>query len=117
MDDFWVASGHLFCDCDPAGRLLPTPDLWRAFLARPELVPPEEACDAELALHTSLLADPLRAVPPAQVAALADADARENWQVFLGFRDRVQAQPSLEAAWLALFRGDVRGSRRCSCRC
>jgi hypothetical protein len=109
MDDFWVASGHLFCDRDPAGRLLPTPDLWRAFLARPELIPPEEACDAELALHTGLLADPLRAVPAVQVAALADADARENWQVFLGFRDRVQAQPSLEAAWLALFRGDVHG--------
>ena len=109
MTDFWVASGHLFCDRDPAGRLLPTPDLWRAFLARPELIPPEEACDAELALHTGLLADPLRAVPPPQIAALADADARENWQVFLGFRDRVQAQPTLEAAWLALFRGDVHG--------
>jgi hypothetical protein len=109
MSDFWVASGHLFCDRDPAGRLLPTPDLWRAFLARPELIPPEEACDAELALHTGLLADPLRAVPAAEVAALSDADARENWQVFLGFRDRVQAQPSLEAAWLALFRGDVHG--------
>ncbi|MDO9708193.1 DUF6352 family protein [Paracraurococcus lichenis] len=109
MNDLWVASGHLFCDRDPAGRLLPTPDLWRAFLARPELVPPEEACDAELALHTGLLADPLRAVPPAQVAALADADARENWQVFLAFRDRVQAQPTLEAAWLALFRGNVAG--------
>lgn len=109
MDDFWVASGHLLCDRDPAGRLLATPDLWCAFLARPELVPPEEACDAELALHTSLLADPLRAVPPAQIAALADADARENWQVFLSFRDRVRAQPTLEAAWFALFRGNVHG--------
>ncbi|MBK1657250.1 DUF6352 family protein [Paracraurococcus ruber] len=109
MSDFWVASGHLFCDRDAAGRLVPTPDLWRAFLARPELLPPEEACDAELALHTGLLADPLRPVPPAQLAALADADARENWQVFLGFRDRVQAQASLEAAWLSLFRGNVAG--------
>ena len=48
-------------------------------------------------------------MPAVQVAALADADARENWQVFLAFRDRVQAQPSLEAAWLALFRGGVAG--------
>ncbi|MCB4821893.1 DUF6352 family protein [Roseicella aerolata] len=107
--EFWLASGHLFCDRDAAGRLVPTPDLWRAFLARPELVPPEEACDAELALHTGLLADPLRPIPPGQIAALADADARENWQVFLGFRDRVQAQPTLEAAWLSLFRGNVAG--------
>ena len=107
--DFWLSSGHHLCDRDAAGRLVPTPDLWRAFLARPELVPPEEACAAELALHTGLLAAPLRAVPAGEVAALADADARENWQVFLGFRDRVQAEPTLEAAWLALFRGSVAG--------
>jgi hypothetical protein len=107
--DFWLASGHHLCDRDAAGRLVATPDLWRAFLARPELVPPAEACDAELALHTGLLAAPLRPVPAARIAALADADARENWRVFLGFRDLVQAQPTLEAAWLALFRGNVAG--------
>ncbi|MBX6742433.1 MAG: hypothetical protein IRY87_10370 [Acetobacteraceae bacterium] len=107
--DFWVASGHALCDRDEAGRLVATPDLWRAFLARPELVPPEEACTAELALHTTLLADPLRPVTPAEIAALADADARENWQHFLGFRDRVAAEPTLEAAWLSLFRGSVTG--------
>jgi hypothetical protein len=104
--EFWLASGHPLCDRDDAGRLVPTPDLWRAFLARPELVPPEEACDAERALHAALLEDPLRAADP---GGIADADARENWQVFLGFRDRVGAHPTLEAAWLALFRGNVAG--------
>jgi len=107
--DFWLSSGHHLCDRDDAGRLVPTADLWRAFLARPELIPPEEACDAELALHTGLLAAPLRPVPPDQVATLADPDARENWAVFLGFRARVMAQPTLEAAWLSLFRGSVAG--------
>jgi len=109
MTDFWIASGHHLCDRDAAGRLLPTPDLWRAFLARPELRPPPEACDAERALHASLLRDPLRAVSGASLAALADPDAAENWQVFLRFRDRVAAQPTLEAAWIDFFRGDVRG--------
>jgi len=104
--DFWGASGHHLCDRDGTGRLLPTPDLWRAFLARPELLPPEEACAAERALHARLLADPLAAADP---TPLADADARENWQVFLGFRDRVQAAGTLEAAWCALYRGDVHG--------
>jgi hypothetical protein len=56
-----------------------------------------------------LLADPLRAVPPAELAALADADARENWQVFLSFRDRVAAAPNLEAAWLRLYEQGVAG--------
>jgi hypothetical protein len=107
--DFWVASGHHLCDRDEDGRILATPDLWRAFLARPELVPPEEACEAERALHASLMAEPLAAVPEPALAALADADARENWQVYLAFRDRVAAAPNLEAAWLALFRGNVAG--------
>jgi hypothetical protein len=104
--DFWVASGHHLCDLDEDGRLRATPDLWRAFLARPELVPPSEACDAERALHARLLDDPLASVDP---AGLADPDAVENWAVFLGFRDRVAAEPTLEAAWLKLYRGSVAG--------
>lgn len=107
--EFWVASGHPLCDRDAAGRLVATPDLWRAFLARPELLPPEEACAAERALHAALLDDPLRTVAPAALAGLADADARENWQVFLAFRDRVAAHPTLEAAWAALYREGVAG--------
>ena len=108
--EFWTASGHQLCDRDAAGRLVPTSDLWRAFLARPELVPPEDvACDAERALHAALLADPLRPVPAAEIAGLEDADARENWAHFLGFRDRVAAHPTLEAAWLALFHAGVGG--------
>ncbi|WP_135470484.1 DUF6352 family protein [Crenalkalicoccus roseus] len=107
--EFWVASGHQLCDRDAAGRLIPTPDLWRAFLARPELVPPVEACAAERALHARLLEAPLRAVAPAEIAALADPDARENWRLFLGFRDRLAAFPTLEHAWVGLFRGDVSG--------
>ena len=107
--DFWVACGHHLCDRDEDGRIHGTPDLWRAFCARPELVPPGEACDAERALHAALLAEPMRAVAPAEIAALADADARENWQVFLGFRDRVVAQPNLEAAWLKLYAEGVQG--------
>ncbi|MCW8087963.1 DUF6352 family protein [Sabulicella glaciei] len=104
--DFWVASGHHLCDVSEEGRLLATPDLWRAFLARPELLPPPEACDAERALHARLLEEPGAAVDPTR---LADPDAVENWQVFLSFRNRVSAAPTLEAAWLRLFREGVSG--------
>jgi hypothetical protein len=107
--DFWVAAGHHLCDRDDQGRIRATPDLWRAFCARPELVPPPEACAAERALHAQLLEDPLRAVPPAAIAAIADADAQENLSLFLGFRDRVAAAPTLEAAWVSLFRAGVQG--------
>ncbi|MBW8271434.1 DUF6352 family protein [Caldovatus aquaticus] len=107
--EFWVSSGHLFCDRDAEGCLRATPDLWRAFLARPELVPPAEACAAERALHAALLEAPLRPVAAAEVARLADPDARENWTHFLAFRDRVAAHPTLERAWCALYREGVSG--------
>ena len=107
--EFWGASGHHLCDRDEDGRLLATPELWRAFLARPELVPPEEACDAERLLHATLMHDPSQAIPQRRLDALADSDARENFAHFLAFRDRVTAQPTLEAAWLALYRDGVAG--------
>lgn len=107
--DFWVASGHHLCDVAEHGRLVATPDLWRAFLARPELVPPEEACPAERVLHAALMDDPAQAVSPARIAALIDADAQENFAQFLAFRDRVAARPTLEAAWMALYQDGVAG--------
>jgi hypothetical protein len=107
--EFWVASGHLLCDRDANGRVVATEALWRAFLARPELMPPEEACAAERALHARLLEAPLREVAATEIAAMADADARENWAVFLGFRERVAAEATLEAAYLRLYREGVAG--------
>ncbi|MES2711733.1 MAG: DUF6352 family protein [Pseudomonadota bacterium] len=106
MSDFWLACGHHLCDRAEGGRVVATPDLWRAFLARPELIPPEEACPAERALYAMLREQPLRAADPSR---LADPDARENWAHFLGFRDRVTVHPTLEAAWVALYRDGVAG--------
>jgi len=108
--DFWLSSGHHLVERTDAGGLAVTDALLAAWLARPELVPPAEACDAERALHASLLADPRRGVAAHEVAAVADADARENWQAWLAFRDHLVAQPTLEAAYAALFRGDARGT-------
>jgi hypothetical protein len=51
------------------------------------------------------MAAPRAAVAAEQVAALADADARDNWQVFLQVRARLLAAPTLEAAFLAIVRG------------
>jgi hypothetical protein len=51
-----------------------------------------------------LLTDPRRAVPAEEVAAIADADARENWQFVLAFRRLLLREPTLEAAYLALVR-------------
>lgn len=104
MREFWVASGHHLTRRADHGGLIATPELIMAYLARPELMPPEDACDAERNLHASLLADPLRPVSKADIAALADADARENWTFMTSFRDRLMAAPSLEAVYVALAR-------------
>ena len=104
MREFWVASGHHLTRRADHGGLVATPELIMAYLARPELMPPADACEAERNLHASLLADPLRPVSKADIAAVADADARENWTFMMNFRDRLIAAPSLEAVYAALAR-------------
>jgi hypothetical protein len=104
MREFWVASGHHLTRRADHGGLVATPELIMAYLARPELMPPADACEAERNLHASLLADPLRPVAKADIAALVDADARENWTFMINFRDRLIAAPSLEAVYTTLAR-------------
>ena len=104
MKEFWVASGHHLTHRANHGGLVATPELIMAYLARPELMPPADACEAERNLHASLLADPLRPVSKVDIAALTDADARENWTFMVNFRDRLMASPSLEALYTALAR-------------
>jgi hypothetical protein len=106
--DFWLSCGHHLLDRDVNGRLVVTDEFLKAYLARPELSPPPEACAAERALHKSLLANPRQPVSPAQVAALADADARENWEVMLAFRDQLIGHATLEAAYLDIIRRNLR---------
>ena len=104
MREFWVASGHHLTRRAEHGGLVATPELIMAYLARPELMPPDDACDAERHLHASLMADPLQPVSHADIAALADADARENWTFMMNFRDQLIAAPSLEAVYMSLAR-------------
>ncbi|WP_439575079.1 DUF6352 family protein [Phreatobacter sp.] len=102
--EFWVSSGHHMTRPTEGGGLAVTDELILAYLARPELVPPAEACQAERDLHALLMAEPRRPVTAAMIAAIADEDARENWRFMLGFRDRLLAHPSIEAAYLAIVR-------------
>jgi hypothetical protein len=104
MREFWVASGHHLTRRADHGGLVATPELIMAYLARPELMPPADACEAERNLHASLLANPLRSVSKADIFALADADARENWTFMIAFRDRLMTAASLEAAYVNLAR-------------
>lgn len=99
MNDFWISCGHHLLDRDEGGGLLLTDDFLKVYMARPEMIPPPEACAVERRLHAALLADPRTKVAAADIAAIADADARENWQMLIAFRDHLVRHKTLEAAY------------------
>ena len=106
MPDFWRGCGYRLLARTSEGRLAVTDDFLRSFLVRPELAPVPESCAAELHLHDALLARPRGTVDTAALDAIADADARENYRIWLRFRDRLTAADSLESAYIGLFRGE-----------
>ena len=102
---FWPSCGYHLLDVNADGHLVVTDDFLRALLERPELAPIEESCPAERELHARLLDGPRESVEEAALARLADADTAENYRVWFRFRVRLLAMPTLEASYLALFKG------------
>lgn len=102
--DFWLSCGHHLLDREEGGGLLVTDEFLKVYLARPELAPPPEACAAERALHAKLFADPRATVSPTAIETIADADARENWQLMVAFRDHLLRHRTIEAAYVDLVR-------------
>jgi hypothetical protein len=106
MPDYWPSCGYRLLGAAPEGRLAVSDAFLRSYLLRPELAPLPESCAAELALHGQLLSRPRSEVADAQIAAISDGDVRDNYRIWLRFRDRLLAVPTLEAAYTALFSGD-----------
>jgi hypothetical protein len=104
MHNFWTACGQQHLRRDARGWMSPTPDYWRLWLQRPELALVPESCPAEKRLHQALLDAPGMQVAPAQLKAFKDGDARENYELFLRFRDDVEAAGSLESAYIGWMR-------------
>src|SRR5262249_28999928 len=67
MPDYWRHSGHTLLDRTPTGQLALSDDFLRAYLRRPEMRPPPEACAAEHALHAALMDRPRAHVTPADL--------------------------------------------------
>jgi hypothetical protein len=107
MNDFWLSCGHHLLDREDGGGLKVTDDFLKVYLARPELIPPPEACAVERTLYASLLTNPRMTVPASDIAAIADADARENWQLLISFRDHLLSHKTLEAAYADLVRNGI----------
>lgn len=104
MKDFWISSGHHLLDRGPGGGLVPTDEFLRAYLARPEIIPPDDACLVERALYDRLRREPRCTVADREIADMADRDARENWRHWVAFRDSLLGHETLEAAYLSIVR-------------
>jgi hypothetical protein len=107
MNDFWLTCGHHFLDRSDDGGYVVTDDFLKIYLARPEMMPPPEACPAERRFHGALLDDPRRSVTGPEIRSIVNADARENWEVLIAFRDHLLAHKTLEAAYVELIRRGV----------
>jgi hypothetical protein len=105
--DFWLSCGHHLTQRGEGGGLVVSDEFLRAYLARPELNPPDTADATERGLHRAAFADPRRPVAAAEIAAITDPDARENWALMTAFRDRLLRHPTLEAGYLDLVRNGV----------
>ncbi|HEX3439326.1 MAG TPA: DUF6352 family protein [Pseudolabrys sp.] len=107
MNDFWISCGHHLLDRAEGGGLKVTDEFLKVYLARPELIPPADACGVERTLHGALLADPRMPVSASDIAAIVDADARENWELLISFRDHLLRHKTLEASYADLVRNGI----------
>jgi hypothetical protein len=103
--DFWITSGYHLLRRRAEGQLELTPEFLRAYLQRPELQPEEGSCPAERNLAARLEADPLQPIGPGDISAIADPDARANWEALLRFRGVLLANDTIERAYLRIVSG------------
>jgi len=102
----WPHAGYAQLKKDARGHLTVTDDFLRVLLLRPELAPIESSCAKEIEIHERLLQEPRLQLNAEALSAIQDKDAAENISVWLRFRNRILARPSLEASYWALFEGD-----------
>lgn len=101
--ELWPSSGYGQLEHDERGHLVVTDGYLQSFLGRPEIAPIEESCDIERALHAKLWDNPRLTVPSVDIQAMADPDARDNYNIVLAFRDAMVNAGTLEACYLGLF--------------
>ncbi|UUP15703.1 hypothetical protein NTH_00141 [Nitratireductor thuwali] len=99
----WKSAGlHLTGRLD-SGWLAVSPDLLRAYYTRPEIHPIETSCRNEHLLFEKLMEVPDAPVADAELTAIADRDAADNYRLLLRYRDHLLKHGSIEAGYRALF--------------
>lgn len=101
----WQSAGYRLVERTGDGHRI-TDDFLRAYLLRPELVPIEESCAYEQKLHAALIDNPQMPVTPVNLLQIKDPDARENFEIFMQFRDHLTKAGTIEQAYWRLFDGN-----------
>jgi len=67
----------------------------------------EESGEGERRLHAALMQEPSKAVNEKDLAAIEDADARENYRVLIRFREKLLGAGTVEGCYMSLFRAPI----------
>lgn len=104
--DYWTDCGYEFLDVNGSGQLIVTDAFLQSLLQRPELIPVRTSCDSEIKLFELLCQSPRSHVDDSQLKAIKNQDVADNYAVWLRFRQRILAKPTLETSYLAIFQGE-----------
>jgi hypothetical protein len=108
--DFSFSSGFRLLARNEERRLTLADYFLGAYFLHPELLLWPESCAAEVALHDALVAEPSLAVSTARLAALADPDARENYETVLRFLEALTEKDTIENCYICMFQSGEIGS-------
>jgi hypothetical protein len=67
----------------------------------------EESGNAERQLHAALMESPRQPVSEAELSAVEDADARDNYRVILKFRQKLLDAGTVEGCYMSLFKAPI----------
>ncbi|MEL6963023.1 MAG: DUF6352 family protein [Pseudomonadota bacterium] len=107
--EFWRSAGWELTETAEDARICVTDDWFRAYLLRPELAPIDDSCQHERALHEKLLADPKTTIDDNELDKLADGDVAGNYKAYRSYRERLLANPTIEAAYLDMIEHGIDG--------
>lgn len=104
----WKSSGVHLTEKNQNGWLKVTPELLRAYYARPEIHPVDGSCEQEHLLFEKLMENPSAKITEDELNKIKDQDTIENYIIILNFRDHLIKHQTIEQAYLALFKSKTK---------
>jgi hypothetical protein len=101
----WPSCGYDHLSVDDQNQLRITNEFLAHLIRRPELSPVDTSCQTERDVFERLCQSPREAIGSETLASIANPDVADNYRVWLRFRDRLLASPTLEEAYKGFFQG------------